>query len=51
MADSWLKHFGMKRDDRISVIASYIGDGESVVSKGLTRHRNNGWRPAPWPKG
>ena len=51
MADDWLKHYGMTRaNDRIDVIARYTGDDESVVSKGLTRARNNGWRRAPWPK-
>ena len=52
MADDWLKHFGMKNPDhRVSVIARYIGDDESVVRKGLTRWRKNDWRRAPWPKG
>ena len=48
-ANDWLKHFGMERaGDRIGVIAEYTGHGESVVSKGLTRHRTDGWRRAPW---
>ena len=52
MADIWLQHYAMTRaDDRIEVIARYIGDDGSVVRKGLTRWRNPEWRRAPWPRG
>ena len=52
MADIWLQHYAMTRaDDRIEVIARYIGDDGSVVRKGLTRWRNPEWRRAPWPGG
>ena len=50
VANNWLEYFGMaSAEDRIHVIATWLGHDESVIRKGLTRWRKEDWRRAPWP--